>query len=387
MNTNEAKELLEKYNKGQATEAEAQLLQYWLIHKATTDMPEVDESYYAGMSASMRPSVLLSTQPRKLKIWPRIALTTTRRRFVTSLITAAAVAIMVLGVWFFNYHDDPSTQSGKAVAVNDIAPGKQGATLTLASGRKIRLTDASNGELAEEAEVEISKSANGQLVYKIKGDNAESKKINTLSTAKGETYVVILPDNSKVWLNAVSSLTYATSLKENGQRRVKLEGEAYFEVAKDKAHPFIVESRGQQIEVLGTHFNVNSYADEKVIATTLLEGSVRVASGSLEQFLSPGHQALNNGKSIQIAKVNVEQVVDWKDGDFNLDHIDFKSAMRKIARWYNVDVVYDASITNDIETGGWVPRSNNLSEVLKALEGTGIAKFKVTGRTIYVSKN
>lgn len=318
---------------------------------------------------------VLGEKPRKLALWPRIAI-------------AVAVATIIFGAGLFYYKQTiKQKQSDQTAYKNDISPGKVGATLTLANGKKIRLDDAATGELAKEAGISVTKTANGQLVYEIKETNNVTNKINTLSTDKGETYILTLPDKSKVWLNAASSLTYSATLMERGVRRVKLEGEAYFEISKDKAHPFVVQTANQEVEVLGTHFNINSYTDEKTISTTLIEGAVKVTSGQNKQILKPGYQAINSGNNIRVEKANVEQITDWKDGDFNLERINFKVAMRKIARWYNVDVVYDVSITDDIQSGGWISRNNKLSAVLAALEGTGMAKFRVEGRIIYVSKN
>lgn len=372
MNDQEVAELITKYNEGTLSAEEKAMLDTWYLKYAAESKAELSAETEGTLMSRLRAELPLAHIATR-RLWPRVAI-------------AAAVALIILGVYFFNYNN--KQQIGITdFATQDIAPGKQGATLTLASGKKIRLSDAANGEIVRESGISVTKTVDGQLVYEVKEGKGNPNRINTLSTDKGETYIVTLPDKSKVWLNAASSLTYTAGLNELGKRKVKLEGEAYFEVAKDKAHPFIVESRGQNIEVLGTHFNVNSYAEEKAVATTLLEGSVQVTSGNFKQLLKPGQQALNNGKSIQVSMANIAQVTDWKEGDFNLDHIDFKAAMRKIARWYDVEVVYDVSISDDIETGGWIPRNNNLSEVLKALEGTGIAKFSVKGRTVYVNKN
>ncbi|TKC04213.1 FecR family protein [Pedobacter frigoris] len=300
---------------------------------------------------------------------------------------AAAVATIIIsaGIWFLKNpaKENPDQQSAY---MNDVAPGKQGATLTLANGKKIRLTDAANGELAKEAGVIITKTANGQLIYEIKNENTVSDKINILTTDNGETYQVRLPDGSSVWLNAASTLKYPASFAKLKDRRVELSGEGYFEIAKDKAHPFIVKTAGQEVEVLGTHFNINSYNDEPAVATTLLEGSVKVTSGDQKQIIKPGEQAVNNGATIKIAKVNIDNITDWKDGDFNFERADFKSVMRKVSRWYNVEVIYDEGVPNDIESLGWVSREKSLSNVLKAIENSGQVHFKIEGRKLYVSK-
>lgn len=308
---------------------------------------------------------------KTIKLWPRVA------------VAAAAIVAVTFGIWL--YTNSPYTSPAN---VQDIAPGKQGATLTLANGKQIRLDATGNGELAKEAGITISKQSDGQLLYLISGkqNNGKSNPINTLSTAKGETYLLRLADGSKVWLNAASSLTYTASLTERGERRVKLNGEAYFEVAKDKSHPFVVETANQKVKVLGTHFNINSYADEPQITTTLLEGAIEVShlTSHNSQLLKPGQQSLNKNGNITVINANIEQVMDWQQGDFNMNHVNFKTAMRKIARWYNVEVVYDASVSDTIEAGGWISRNKKLSEVLQSIEATGQVHFKVEGRKIIV---
>jgi len=296
---------------------------------------------------------------------------------------AAVIALVVSGVLFFKDRTSVATQDKRTMS-SEISPGRSGATLTLANGKKIRLSEADNGELVREAGLSIQKSANGQLVYEVAADQLSQGKLNTLSTANGETYQVLLPDGSRVWLNAASSLTYTTSLVRDGKRMVKLDGEAYFEVAKDKKHPFVVESSDQTVEVIGTHFNINAYENEQQTSTTLLEGTVKVTSGSKSELIRPGQQVLNRNKLLQVKAVNPEDITDWKEGDFFLNHVDFKTAMRKIARWYDVEVVYDVPVPEDLESGGWMSRRNNLSTVLQAIEGTGLAQFRVEGRTVHV---
>jgi transmembrane sensor len=306
------------------------------------------------------------------KLWLRMAI-------------AGAVTISVIGAGLFYYQQTvKQAESTLSTYKSDIAPGKFAGTLTLSDGRKISLSEAGNGKLASETGVLISKSANGKLIYEAKDAERNTNQMNTLSTAKGETYQVRLPDGSLVWLNAASSLTYPASLTLTGKRKVKLDGEAYFEVAKDKEHPFIVESKGQQVEVLGTHFNVNTYTDELVTVTTLFEGAVRVTTGRDHKNIIPGEQATNAGTQIKVSPANLENVMDWKNGDFSLNHVNFKQAMRKIARWYNVEIIYDTSISDDMEAGGWVSRDKPLSSVLKAIEYSGLVKFRIEGRKIYV---
>lgn len=316
---------------------------------------------------------VIGTEPQKksVKLWPRM---------VASI--AAVLAIIAVGVYFFNGTGIPAGK--ELLNTQAVLPGKTGATLTLANGKKIRLTDAENGEIAKEEGISVIKTADGQLVYEISQGTGDPNKMNTLSTAKGETYILILPDKSKVWMNAASSLTYSTNLSKHG-RKVKLEGEAYFQVTEDKSNPFIVESRGQQIEVLGTYFNVNAYADEEKVTTTLLKGSVRVSAKMGAKILKPGEQSSVNENAISIAQVDTERAVAWKDNKFLFENDDIRYIMRMIERWYDVTVVYTGEMPTE-RFGGGVSRFDNVKQVLKILESTGGVHFKIEGRKILVSK-
>lgn len=367
------KPILEKIESGTYNEEEERIAKRWLFKLRNKDLDQISEAELEDTSAH---------------IWNRLqqdAGVATRRFVAWRRIASVAAAILVVALGFYFYYDHQQLpQEDLAGAVQDVAPGAQGATLTLADGKQVRLSDAGSGTIAEEAGVRITKSADGQLIYVLSGNGPDADRANTLSTSNGETYQVRLPDGSKVWLNAGSSLTYMPKLVHDGQRRVKLVGEAYFEVAKDKTRPFVVQTRNQDVEVLGTSFNINAYLDEPVTSTTLLEGSIKIKSDKSERFVKPGEQAVNNGKDIQIARIAVENAIDWKDGDFYLNHVDFKVAMRKIARWYDVEVVYDGSVPDGMESGGWIARDKPLSQVLKSIESSGMVRFKVEGRTIHV---
>lgn len=307
---------------------------------------------------------------RRIRRWPRIA------------VAAATIGVIAAGISFFNtrYAQAPVSHTAKQV---DIPAGTNSATLTLSNGKKIRLSDAADGELAKEAGVVISKSPGGQLVYEIKGNKGHGGQ-NRLSTARGETYQIRLPDGSNVWLNSASSISYSSDLINNGKRSVQLEGEAYFKIAKDESHPFIVQSNGQQIQVLGTEFNVNAYADEPKLSTTLLEGSINVIAGGRKVKIIPGQQAQLSAGELSVQNVEVDNVIDWKNGDFALNHVEFKTAMRKIARWYDMEIVYDDTVPDNMESGGWISRQKPLAAVLKSIESSGLVKFRVEGRKIYV---
>ncbi|MFA4870192.1 MAG: FecR domain-containing protein [Pedobacter sp.] len=375
MNRNEARDLFRKYNTDTATPQERSLLEHWYSETLLDRQQDPTGDDLLSLKHEAWSAIYAQTVPvRRVKLWPRIA-------------AAVAVVTIIFGAGLFYFSQDSKQVGTNQISYkNDIAPGKQGATLTLANGKKVRLTDAANGELAKEAGVVITKSASGQVIYEIRGSDAQSNKINTLSTAKGETYQLRLPDGSLVWLNSASTLTYSPILTKNGQRSVKLEGEAYFEIQKDKTHPFIVESKGQQVEVLGTQFNINAYHDEPIAATTLVEGSVKINAQGNDLLLKPGEQGINNGKTLLAHRVEIENITDWKNGDFYMDGIDFKVAMRKIARWYNVEVIYDDSVPTNIKSGGWMSRSNKLSAILQSIEKSGMVHFKIIGQKVYVSK-
>jgi len=201
----------------------------------------------------------------------------------------------------------------------------------------------------------------------------------------GGEYQVVLADGTKVWLNALSSIRFPTSFK-GSERKVEITGEAYFEVAKNARMPFRVIGGSQTVEVLGTHFNINAYPDESAVATTLLEGSVKVAMHDGQaKVLKPGEQALifKENNSFRVKEVDAEDAVAWKNGYFQFNDDDLKTIMNQLSRWYNVEIVYQQA-NLDQKFGGTISRSKNLSQVLRILELTGNVRFRVEGRRITV---
>jgi len=307
-----------------------------------------------------------------LKLWIKI------------VAVAAVLAVVYLGVYFFNNQPEKVATVPK-VTLYDIKSGGYGATLTLANGRKVSLANASKGEIGRESGIIITKSDDGKLVYQVGEKVSDPNAINTLSTARGETYQVRLPDGSLVYLNAASSLTYTTSLIQNGKRIVTLSGEGYFEVAKDKQHPFIVKTGRQEVEVLGTHFNISSYADDEVEKTTLLEGSVKLSASGNYKLLKPGQQAKLSAGKITISETDTDLAVAWKNNEFVIESENIETIMKMISRWYNLEVVYIGEKTTQ-RFSGQVSRFDKLSKVLEIVESTGEARFDLKGRTVYVSK-
>lgn len=317
-----------------------------------------------------------------------------RRLFSFPRIAAAAAILLVSAAALFLYIAYSTSEvKNSSTYANDVAPGKNGATLTLANGKQIRLSDALEGELANEAGVTISKTADGQIVYHIQSqDQQVANNINTLSTQKGETYMVILPDQSKVWLNAASTLKYPSKFSGK-ERLIQLNGEAYFEVAKAKIPhsretlPFRVLTASQTVEVLGTHFNINAYADQSDTRTTLLEGSVRIASQSAKDkgvMLVPGQQSvLEENDPIRVTKVNLNKAIAWKNGKFIFDNESIEDIMQELSRWYDVEISYQGDVSNRIFTGS-MSRKMGLAAILAKISYTEAVHFKIEGRRVTV---
>ena len=295
---------------------------------------------------------------------------------------AAAVAMMALCVFFFTR---PSGTQSQVSLVNgvDLQPGRQQAVLTLANGSKIALEDLKKGRFASESGVIIEKSENGQISYKIKNDATLLKEkllsYNTIRTPNGGLYQVILPDGTKVWLNAASSLKYPVQFATQ-ERRVTLTGEAYFEVSKRKDQPFIVSTDQQTVKVLGTHFNINSYSDHRQTSTTLLEGRVSVtalAQPSTAKILEPGQQAQLRGTDITLTKANTEAVMAWKRNLFSFDDADLKTIMTEFSRWYDVPVFFEGAMPEQRFTGE-ISKNIKASEFLEILSSFKV-KFRIEG--------
>jgi ferric-dicitrate binding protein FerR (iron transport regulator) len=305
--------------------------------------------------------------------------------FPWRIAAAAALAGVLAGSFYWYRHSggQPAPVATRtAPATNDVAAGRNTATLTLANGRKILLSDTRTGKLTDQGGAEVSKTADGSLEYR-PVNGAAALQYNTLSTARGEQYQITLSDGTKVWLNAATTLTFPASFASQAERAVEVNGEAYFEVAADPARPFKVRTRQQQIQVLGTSFNVNTYADEPFATTTLLRGAVSI-NGT--QVLKPGQQAVSteNG-TLKITTVNTDGIIAWKNGYFEFNDENIYEVMRKIARWYDVEVIYEGDIpTNEME--GTISRFENVSKVLNTIEKAGLLKFRINEKKIYVSK-
>ncbi|MGF1925098.1 MAG: FecR family protein, partial [Bacteroidia bacterium] len=227
----------------------------------------------------------------------------------------------------------------------------------------------------------------GQLRYEVSGDHKQQEGYNTIATPKSGKYEVILPDGSKVLLNAASSIRFSTNFDKSATRTLELRGEAYFEVSHRHKQPFQVRSGTELLTVLGTHFNINAYADEQAIRTTLFKGAVSIDYPDGKQAkLKPGQQSYISQNQLIIDQVDTVEVSDWKRGEINLKEENFMATMRKIARWYDVEVVFAENAPTDLKLGGLVSREKSLITVLKVLELTGEVHFKVEGRRVTVMR-
>lgn len=313
-----------------------------------------------------------------------------RKAILRSWMRMAAAAVMILFISGISYLILTKENKEKIAAsfvpsqkTPTILPGGNHAILTMADGTKIILDSIQNGKI-KLRNASINKQ-NGLLVYDVSSSSKAGVSVtyNTLTTPRGGQYQVVLPDGSKIWLNASSSLHFPTAFVGKN-REVELTGEAYFEVTKNKQKPFHVKASGMQVEVLGTHFDVNAYSDEDDIRTTLLEGSVKIKRGGVSGLLKPGQQGIleKNDNNIKIKNADVNQVMAWKNGLFQFDGDGIKTIMREVSRWYNVDIVYSGKVpVRSFE--GKISRDAQLSDVLKILELSNV-KFNVMGRKIIV---
>jgi hypothetical protein len=305
-------------------------------------------------------------------------------------VAASILLFIVIGSYFSIHKKIVPQHIAQNQSLENGIQSNNKATLILANGEKIILDDARNGKLAVQGNVAITKTNNGRIIYnttdEASGVTAGGQiAFNTITTPKGGQYQVILPDGSLVMLNAASSITYPSAFTGN-KRDVRLTGEAYFEVAKDAAKPFSVNvDNKQQIEVLGTHFNIEAYPDDSDIKTTLLEGSVKLVYSDKQAILKPGQMAINDsGKSLLIKDADTYEVMAWKNNLFIFNNENIKSIMKRLARWYNVDVVFDGDMEK-VNFYGNYSRAKSLSNLLKYIELTEKVHFKIEGRRVTVT--
>lgn len=352
-------DMVRKAVRGKATPSEQQFLQSYdeLFLKDHSDVIDADRE---GMEEQLRARIGLAISAgenvKVRPLWPRIA--------------AAASVLLVLsfGSYYFVFRETKVVEVAK---VQELLPGSNGAILTLADGKKVVLENESVGAIAGG----IQKTNDSLLTY----DGAEGIGFNTLETPKGRQYSVVLPDGSRVWLNAASSLRYPTRFVGK-ERLVELTGEGYFEVVHNAAMPFRVKTDRQLVEDIGTSFNVNAYSDEKDAVTTLVEGAASVNG----KVLKPGFAGISPGAGVTIvSQVDAENVVAWKNGQFSFRDADIKTVMRQFSRWYDVEVGYDYVPTTSINGGAY--RNVNASKALQILSYLNI-HYRIEGKKIIITK-
>ena len=305
------------------------------------------------------------------------------------LYAASIFLILACGVVLYQNAKDNGVTTGQLTKNNNpgksITPGMTKAVLTLANGSKMLLAGTVKETLASQNGVLLEQD-NGQLIYH--GDKRQNgingSPENSIMTPRGGAYQLRLEDGTAVWLNSASSITYPVAFSGH-ERRVKISGEAYFEVAKNAKKPFIVEANGTEVKVLGTHFNVSAYEDDEAVKTTLVEGAVRVGKNGQFALLKPDQQAtvLHGTSRIHVKDIDAMEALAWKNGVFLFNNENIKVVMKVISRWYDIDVVYKGDVTNKT-FGGTISRFENFEKLLKTLELTGAIQFKIEGRRVIV---
>jgi len=374
--------LVDAYLKGTASSQERAFIdQYYDLFSDGEDVFEtMDQSEVRAVGDRLKARIDATLQTKEktnyILSWKYISVAAT-------ILLAAA-----MGIYFYKLNPSrlkASLPNTKMLA--DISPGRNKAILTLSNGQKISLTDMRLGKIGDEQGVVIKKAKDGQLVYQ--GTNSSGElAFNSVVTPKGGQYQLSLPDGTQVWLNAASTLKYPIAFSGK-ERIVQLNGEAYFEVAKNKGKRFVVTTANQTVEVLGTSFNVNSYSDEVNTKTTLMKGSVKVRNSESGQsaVIKPGQQTLVSPyrSSIELKDVDVDEAMAWKNGYFMFDEEPLESILRKVSRWYDVEIQYQHSdLKKKLLFSGTLSRYSNVSKVLKKLELTESVKFHVEGRKIVV---
>jgi transmembrane sensor len=382
-NNFDIKVLAEKWMQGTITPEERAYFEEWyagfndeelkITESKHRDPEELRSAIWDKINSDIiaeNPSI---AKPKIFTLWPRIA-------------AAASILIGLYIGGYFILHKQSHQQTAQN-QIHDIAPGSNKATLTLANGQKIILTKGLSGQLAQQGNTLIQMNNQNAVAYNASGSKANTPIVyNTMSTARGEQspYPLILADGTKIWLNAASSVTFPTAFTGK-ERRITVTGEAYVEVAHNASMPFKLIAKDQTINDIGTEFNINAYDDEPIVTTTLASGSIKVDKNGNAILIRPGQQASTNASNnnIIVKDADLDAALAWKNGAFDFNHADIKTVMRQIARWYDVDIVYDGQIPTTTITGK-VHRNVNASQALSILSYLDIP-FKIQGKKIIIS--
>ena len=387
-NTNwQMKELARKWQEGTINEAEKELFNQWYHSFDDTPIEAITTEKPAQLKTRLYNNIIQREEIPLPRTW--------FSKNISYIYAAAAMTLIfsIAGYSFYSRNNVQQKEQAARLAKNIILPGSNKAVLTLADGSDVILDQTSNGILGSQGNVSIKKSMDGKVSYEAAQNNTYTGNAiayNKIATPRGGQYQVDLADGTKVWLNAASTLKFPVTFSK-AQRVVELTGEAYFEVNPEPVAgnrkvriPFLVKTRNQLVEVLGTHFNVNAYDDEPDIKTTLLKGSVRVVQSAARQsvLLKPGQQSAVAG-NIAVADVDASQAIEWQKGYFLFDNETVESMMRKISRWYNIEVEFKGNIRYR-KFAGKISKFGNIVQILQVMEKTQVIHFEIEGRRVIV---
>lgn len=374
--------IIKKYLKGKASNSEVSFLEKYYNHF------EKESSFTWRLSVNDKENL-------ERELFAGILQKTTKKKKIFQLskicwYKQAMAALILLFIGLGTYYNLIATNGSETTVIatpvlakKDLRPGGNRAILTLSNGSTVVLDSTGNGFVTQQSNTQIVKTAKGQLSYTTLNQNSKELVYNSVSIPRGGQYQLVLPDGTKVWLNAASSIRFPVAFVGK-ERKVTITGEAYFEVAKDKKKPFIVSSANMDVEVLGTHFNVSAYAEESIVKTTLLEGSVKINNKKSEVYLVPGQQSqLNNSGHFSIKNnIDVDKEIAWTKGKFQFNSNTIQEIMLQLSRWYDVEVIYQGKVSSETFSA-IIKRSSNISQVLKLMEASGV-KFDIEGKKIYV---
>ncbi|GHE32789.1 FecR family protein [Sphingobacterium griseoflavum] len=385
MDEKEFKDLLDRYSKNACSEHEEALLESWYLQEGRKRTPGgAADTDFAGVEQEIWHKLSVQAGWHK----PQVI----KPRFSILRWAAAASIVFTLALGYYLYNGRLSHKEGiVGREQSEVLPGSNKATLYLADGSAVVLDEGGSEELLAQAGLRISKLESGELLYTVSSAEQQTGSptgFHSIKTPRGGQYQVVLADGTRVWLNAASSIRYPVVFTGD-TREVELEGEAYFDVEKDPSRRFIVRTAKQAVAVLGTEFNVNAYADAPTVKTTLIEGSVALSSSKDASqpavTLKPGQQATLSGQTFVVAAVDVEESIAWKNGYFFFEKEKLATALQKISRWYDIDVVYEERLPA-LEINGSVSRFDDVEKVLEVLRVATGKRFELEGRRLIVGK-
>lgn len=371
MNETQTKLLLSRYKQGACTEEELAMLESWYQSLAFVQPELAEGELYNAKIAVWKNLPIHQQHPKQISLLPRLS------------IAASLLIIIGLGWFYFSSTKTPVT---RLASLEQIVAGGNKATLTLANGKRISLTDIPEGKVTSLPGIKVTKTNHGRLVYQMEGQQTENRiAYNTIETPAGGTYELVLLDGTRIWLNAESSLKYPAVFSK-GERNVELVGEAYFEVMHDPQKPFIVKTANRQtVKVLGTHFNLKAYQEDQVYKTTLLEGKVEVSNGQTEVILKPFQQAMLQNGALTVNDVSDATAISWKDEYFAFKNETLENILKEFERWYDVEFICPEEFKT-IRFSGKISRKKTLKQALNIIDREGTVHFRNEGRRIWVTK-